>query len=196
MQWKKENVMTNANKFASALLLGALGVSAAQAVEPVLGPYIGVSGTQARFDKDAFDIDDVDDEDTGWKGIAGYRFAPFFGAELSYVDFGETDAPEDVIGGPFRANAKALTAFGLGIVPVGPVELFGKLGGSRVKSRGRIGGADFSEADTKLAYGAGVQLALRNVGLRAEWEKFDTDTIGNLKVVSVGITYTFPIAPR
>jgi opacity protein-like surface antigen len=188
--------MNKSKTIASALLLGALGVSAVQAAEPVLGPYIGVSGTQSRFDTDRFDIDDIDDEDTGWKGIAGYRFAPFFAAETAYVDFGETDAPEDVIGGPFRANAKALTAFGLGIVPLGPVELFGKLGASRVKSRGRIGGSDFSDADTKLAYGAGVQLALRNVGLRAEWEKFDTQTLGNLKVVSVGLTYTFPIAPR
>jgi hypothetical protein len=183
--------MNNSRKLASALLVGALGVSAAQAAEPpVLGPYIGISGTQARFDSDSFDIDDVDDEDTGWKGIVGYRFAPFFGAEAAYVDFGQTDVPEDAIQ-QFRANAKGLTAFGLGIVPVGPVELFGKLGASRVKSRGRIGGADFSDADTKLAYGAGVQLALRNVGLRAEWEKFDTDTIGNLKVVSLGVTYTF-----
>jgi hypothetical protein len=176
--------MTKTKKFASALLLGALGVSAAQAATPVL------------FDKNHFDIDDVDDEDTGWKGILGYRFAPFFGAEAAYVDFGDTDAPEDTIGGPFSANAKALTAFGVGIFPVGPVELFGKLGASRVKSRGRIGGADFSDADTKLAYGAGVQLALHNVGLRAEWEKFDTDSIGNLKVVSLGVTYTFNAGPR
>jgi len=146
----KEIVMTKTKKFVPALLLGALGVSAAQAATPVMGPYIGISGTQARFDKHHFDVDDVDNEDTGWEGIVGYRFAPFFGAEAAYVDFGDTDAPEDAIGGPFSANAKALTAFGLGIVPVGPVELFGKLGASRVKSRGRIGGSDFSDADTKL----------------------------------------------
>jgi hypothetical protein len=190
--------MTNTKKYASALLLGALGVSAAQAATPVpvMGPYIGVAGTQARFDKHHFDVDDVDNEDTGWEGIVGYRFAPFFAAEAAYVDFGDTDAPEDALGGPFSANAKALTAFGLGIVPVGPVELFGKLGGSRVKSRGRIGSRNFSDADTKLAYGAGVQLALRNVGLRAQWEKFDTNSLGNLKVVSLGATYTFNVAPR
>jgi opacity protein-like surface antigen len=186
--------MNKSKAIASVLVLGMCGAAAAQAVEPVLGPYIGISGTQSRFDGDAFDIDDVDDEDTGWKGILGYRFAPFFAAEAAYVDFGDTDAPEDVVGGPFSANAKGLTAFGVGIVPVGPVELFGKAGGSRVKSRGRIGGSDFSDSDTKFAYGLGVQLALRNVGLRAEWEKFDTDTIGNLKVVSLGVTYTFNTA--
>src|SRR6185369_1480751 len=99
--------MTKTNMFASALLLGAVGVSAAQAAPPpVLGPYIGVAGTQARFDKHHFDIDDVDNEDTGWEGIVGYRFAPFFAAETAYVDFGDTDAPEDAIGGPFSANAK------------------------------------------------------------------------------------------
>ena len=99
--------MTKTKTIASALLLGALGVSAAQAAAP-LGPYIGIAGTQSRFDKHHFDIDDVDDEDTGWEGILGYRFAPFFAVESSYIDFGDTDAPEDVIGGPFSANAKAL----------------------------------------------------------------------------------------
>ncbi len=41
-----------------------------------------------------------------------------------------------------------------------------------------------------------LQVPLRNFGLRAEWEKFDTDSIGNLQLISVGLTYTFSPFPR
>jgi hypothetical protein len=184
--------MTRTNAIASALLLGALGVSAAQAAAPI-GPYVGGSATQSRFDTDNFDVEDVDDEDTGWKAFAGFRFAPFFAVEGGYIDFGETDSPADAVGGPFSLDAKGISAFGLGIIPVGPVEFFGKAGGARLKSNGIYGPDEFSDSSTNFAYGFGVQLALGSFGLRAEYENFDADDAGHLDLISVGLTYTFNI---
>jgi OmpA-OmpF porin, OOP family len=185
--------MTRTTTLASALLLGAFGVSAAQAAAPI-GPYIGGSATQSRFDTDNFDVDDVDDEDTGWKAFIGYRFAPFFAVEGGYVDFGESDSPADAVGGPFSLDAKGMSAFGVGIIPVGPVELFGKAGGARLKYNGIYGADEFKDSSTEFAYGFGVQLALGNVGLRAEYENFDTGgDAGKLDLISVGLTYTFNV---
>lgn len=47
---------------------------------------------------------------------------------------------------------------------------------------------------TKVAYGAGVLFHLRNIAFRAEYEKFDTDLIGDLELISLGVTYTFNLA--
>jgi opacity protein-like surface antigen len=188
--------MIKTSALASALLLGALGVSAAQAAAP-MGPYIGGSATQSRFDTDNFDVDDIDDEDTGWKAFTGWRFAPFFAVEGGYTNFGESDAPGDALGGPFSLDVKGISAFGVGILPLGPVELFGKAGGARLKANYSVGAQDFNDSSTEFAYGAGVQIAFGSVGLRAEYENFDTGgDAGHLDLISLGLTYTFNIGPR
>lgn len=187
--------MNNKATLASALMLGALGVAATANAASPEGFYIGGSATQSRFDTDNFDVDDVDEEDTGWKAFVGFRFAPFFAIEGGYTDFGETDSPADAVGGPFSLDAKGASVFGVGIIPIGPLELFGKAGGARLKSNGIYGPDEFSDSETNFAYGAGVGLAFGNLGLRAEYENFDTGgEAGHLDLISVGLTYTFPIA--
>lgn len=172
---------------ASALLaLAALGASAtATAAE---GVYIGGAALQSRFDSDDFDVDDVDEEDTGWKAFVGIRPMPFFAMEAGYINFGKSQAPAV---GAFEAKAEAFTAFGVGIIPVGPIELFGKAGAARIDAKGNVDAVFFDDKEIEFAYGAGVQLALGALGIRAEYEKFDTDVIGNLDVISLGLTYTF-----
>lgn len=172
---------------ASALLaLAALGVSAnATAAQ---GIYIGGSALQSRFDQDEFDIDDVDDEDTGWKVFVGIRPMDYFAIEGGYTKFGKSQAPSV---GAFEAEAEAFSAFGVGIIPVGPVELFAKAGAARIDAKGNVGAVFFDDEEIEFAYGAGVQLAFGALGLRAEYERFDTDVIGDLDVISLGVTYTF-----
>lgn len=49
----------------------------------------------------------------------------------------------------------------------------------------------FDENEIELAYGVGAQLNLGALGVRVEYEKFDTDTIGDLDVISAGLVFTF-----
>ncbi len=49
----------------------------------------------------------------------------------------------------------------------------------------------FDDKSTEFAYGLGVQWNLGNLGLRAEYEKYDTDVIGDLDVISLGAVFTF-----
>ncbi len=188
--------MNKTTKLTSALLLGALGTTAAYAADAPLGFYVGGSAQQSRFDSDDFDVEDVDEEDTGWKLIAGYRFVPSFALEASFTDFGRAQAPSAAVGGPFVADAEALAAFGVFNAPLGPVGLFAKAGIARINGKGNVGAIFYEDKETEFAYGAGVQFHLGNLGLRAEYEKFDTDVVGDLDVISVGATYTFAFGPR
>jgi hypothetical protein len=175
----------------SAALLASAGTVMAQDAEPNTGFYIGGGLTQSRFDNDDFEVDDIDDEDNSWKIILGARPHANFALEANYVNFGESTQPSVEAGGPFSADADGYALYGLGIVPLGPVELFGKLGVSRIDSKGNVGAVLFEDKATELAYGAGIQFRLGGLGLRAEYEKYDTDVIGDLDLITVGLTYTF-----
>jgi hypothetical protein len=170
------------------LALGLLGATAASAVE---GFYVGGAVQQSRFDSDNFTVDDIDKDDIGWKVLAGIRPHENFAAELAYTDFGNSNAPSVAAGGPFRADAHAWSAFGLGIFPAGPVELFLNAGAARIKADGNVGAVLFEDKSTEFAYGGGIQFKVGGLGLRAEYEKFDTDVIGDLDVISLGFTFTF-----
>jgi len=169
-------------------VLAGVGMSSSMASE---GLYLGASGMQSRFDSDNFDVDDVDEEDTGWRIIAGYRASPNFAIEGAFTQFGKAEAPAVSVGGPFEAKAEALSVFGVGLMPVGPVELYAKVGAARIKAEGNVGAVLFEDKAIELAYGAGAQFTFGRVALRAEYEKFDTDVIGDLDVISAGVTFSF-----
>lgn len=177
------------NSACALAALAALGVSApAMAVE---GFYAGASGMQSRFDSDDFEVEDVDDEDTGWKILAGYRASPNFGIEAAFTQFGKAEAPAVGVEGPFEAKAQAFSVFGIAMAPLGPVNLFAKVGAARIDAEGNVGAVLFEDKEIELAYGAGAQLDFGRIGLRVEYEKFDTDLIGDLDVISAGITFSF-----
>lgn len=174
-------------------VVGAVAVLCASTVSAAEGLYLGAAGMQSRFDSSNFDITQVDNEDTGWKLIAGVRTMPNFAVEAAYMRFGNSTAPSIALVGPYKAKAKAFAAFGLGIWPAGPVDLFLKAGAARIDASGNVGAVNFSDKKIEFAYGAGVQLNLQRFGLRAEYEKFNTSVIGDLDVISVGVNYTFGV---
>ncbi len=181
--------MKKSVKLATGLAaLAAVAMSASAAAQ---GFYVGAGAMQSRFDSGDFDVDDVDDEDTGWKLIAGLRATPNWAIEGTYSNFGEAQAPAVAVGGPFEAKARAFSLFGVGYLPVGPVELFLKVGASRIDAEGNVGAVLFEDDAIELAYGGGVQFNLGALGLRAEYEKFDTDVIGDLDVISANVVFTF-----
>lgn len=178
---------------AAAALAAALPLSPAFAQggdeEAARGFYLGGALTQARFDDDAFSVADLDDEDNSWKAIAGVRFNDKFGLEANYIDFGEAIAPAPSLVG---AEAKGFALYAVGTIPVPYFDFFVKLGAAQIDAEGRSAAtALFDDDATEFAYGAGLQWRWRNLAVRAEYEKFDTDVIGDLDLISVGLTYTF-----
>ena len=179
----------------SALWAGnALAQDSALTPDTVIEPgfYLGAGLTQSRWEADNFDVDDVDDEDNSWKVIAGYRFNPYLGVEANYIDFGETSAPVAPLGQRFDAEAKGFALYAVGSVPISMVDLYAKAGAARIDGEGQFGDLAFNDDDTEFAYGAGVRVRLmENFAINAEYEKFETDVVGDLDLISLGATYSF-----
>ncbi|HTE43475.1 MAG TPA: outer membrane beta-barrel protein, partial [Steroidobacteraceae bacterium] len=125
---------------AAALSLGAMAtMQTAAAADPddnPSGPYVGLGW--GRFDLDLDGFDDVDDafegvikgDDDAWKAFVGYRINPYFAVEAAYIDFGGPSDNFDTSGtrGNFHADISGFAPYVIGTLPLGPVELFAKVG--------------------------------------------------------------------
>lgn len=171
-------------------------------ISPVLaadnGIYLGASVGQANLEVDdlaGLSEANFDGEDTAFKLIAGIRPLDWLAVEAAYVDFGE---PEDaVLGELFEGEARGISAFGVGFLAVGPVDLFGKLGFIAWETAFEspawdtyFGGA-FENDGTDMAYGVGAQFRVWSFSVRAEYEAFDLSDVDDLSMISIGLTYTF-----
>ena len=177
--------MRKAILFAAALL--TLPVLPAVAADN--GFYLGGSVGQANLKiddlSDGISTADFDADDTAFKLIAGIRPLDWLGVEAAYVNFGE---PEDtVLGQKLKADGDGISAFAVGFLPTGPVDLFAKVG--LISWDSKIGGS-FDDDGTDLAYGVGAQFRVLSLSVRAEYEKFDISDV-DLDMISVGVTYTF-----
>jgi opacity protein-like surface antigen len=174
----------------AAPLLMLAAQANAQASEPPVGLYVGGALAQSNFDEGNFDFDDIDDEGSGWKATLGYRFNRSLGMESSFIYFGKATAPSDLVGGPL-AEARSIPVYGVGFLPLGPVDLFGKIGMALIDAQGKVGEVEYDDRGIEFAYGLGAQFRLNRFAIRAEYERFDTGVIGNLDLISLGVTYTF-----
>jgi OOP family OmpA-OmpF porin len=168
------------------------------------GFYIG--GSVGGSTLEVRDIDDelgdvrFNDGDTGYKLFAGFRFLNFLAVEGGYVNLGK---PNDVVGetdGDWIDVQIGLTgwdAFAVGLLPVGPVDLFAKVGvvawdadiSARLVQSDEVDSD--SDSGTDAAWGLGIGLRLGKVTLRAEGEQFDIGEAEDVYLFTVGATFTF-----
>jgi hypothetical protein len=173
--------MRNTILWAAAMLACSATASAADN-----GVYLGASLGRSMVDIDR-GLLEIDDEDTGFKIIAGVRPLDWLAIEGNYVDFGE------VRDGVFSAENDAFSAFGVLFLSLGPADVFGKVGlvKSDISVRVDNFGEVLEEDGTDPAYGIGVQFRLLSLSVRAEYELFDVDDIEDVNLFSIGVTYTF-----
>ena len=183
----------------AALLAPALAIGSVYAAEP--GFYLGASGGQSFIDDDYDNNIEIDDDETGWKAYLGYQFLPWLGVEAGYVDFGTYNSNNVLQNTNAELDLSAWQGFLVGTLPIGPVDLFAKVGAADLE--GELDTQNFgqnSENDTQLAYGVG---AAYNFGkghwsLRVEAEGYDDNEVDDFYFLSAGITYRFfsdPVAP-
>lgn len=155
------------------------------------GFYLGGSVGQVNLKIDdltggVLPNDDFDSDDTAFKLIAGIRPLDWLGVEAAYVNFGK---PEDtVLGEKLKADGDGISAFAVGFLPTGPVDLFAKVG--IIAWDSKIDGGAFDDDGSDLAYGVGAQFRVLGLSIRAEYEKFDISDV-DLDMISIGVTYTF-----
>ena len=178
--------MRKAILFAAALL--TLPVLPAVAADN--GFYLGGSIGQANLKIDdltnnTFANDDFDGDDMAYKLIAGIRPLDWLGVEAAYVNFGK---PEDtVLGQKLKADGDGISAFAVGFLATGPVDLFAKVG--LISWDSKISGS-FDDNGSDLADGAGAPFRVLAHSKRAENETFEVSD-ADLDMISVGVTYTF-----
>jgi len=162
------------------------------------GFYIGGSIGQSTLKVTSFsdNLGDLsfNDSDNGYKVFLGYRFLHFLAVEGSYVDFG---TPKDTVAEGVDAEIKlnGYDAFALGILPLGPVDLFAKLGviswDSDIKAIYEEVVDRQSDSGTDAAYGIGAAFKLGSIAIRGEFEMFQVENSDDVYMVSLGISYTF-----
>jgi len=188
----------------STLLVCAFFMSMAGAVEAAdNGFYVGGGITRTSIDTGTDFVEDapdfgLDDDDNGFKIIAGMRPLDWLGFEANYVDFGNIEVSSS--GATVPSGAFELTgidAFAMGFLSAPFVDVFGKVGLIRWDSdsavTGGLGDINFRRSDsgTDLAYGAGVQARLGSLGARLEYERFEVDDTDEVAMISLALTYTF-----
>lgn len=148
--------------------------------------------TSSDFVQDAPDFS-IDDDDNGWKLIAGMRLLDWFAVEGNYVDFGGVNAGDDALGGEYELTG--FDAFAVGFLSAPFVDVFGKVGAIRWDADGRVnfGGVSFSDTQTgtDFAWGAGVQARFGSLAARLEYERFEVDDTDEVAMITLGATFTF-----
>jgi len=148
---------------AMAVSTGALAQAAMQ------GFYVGAEVGKT-------DVSGADD-DIGFKILGGYKFHPNVAAEVGYGMLYDKNSVE----------VTALEVVALGMFPIAnQLSLIGKLGLANVD----VETPGASDDKTELTWGVGVQYDFsRNLGLRALWQRYETDEA--IDYLAVGVTWRF-----
>jgi OOP family OmpA-OmpF porin len=166
--------------------IATLALASLPAVAADNGIYLGGSVGQSGLQVDDFNYDA---SATGYKLIAGWRFLDWLAVEGNYIDFGSGD--DTVDGTKIETDADGISLSAVGFLPVGPVDLFARVGAvdwsADLSSPGF--GSD-SEDGTDLTYGIGAQFRVWSLSIRAEYEMFDISD-ADLDMISLGVTWTF-----
>lgn len=167
--------LTKISTLAGATAL-ALGLTTAVNAE---GLYIGASVGQLDLDFCTAGLTSCDDEDTGWKLLAGYELNDNIAFEGGWVDLGKYSASGP--GGTFAQESDGIFMNVKGTLPINEsFGVFAKLGvlfwendysGSIATALG------ISDDDgTDAIFGLGAQYMFsEQVGVVAEWERYDSD---------------------
>jgi OmpA-like transmembrane domain len=160
------------------------------------GFYIG--GGVGQFNVQIDDIDQtdeaierLDDDDTAWKAFVGWRMNPYFALELAYIDFGGPSDRFDASGssGDFQVELSGFAPYVIGTIPLGPLELFGKVGYYFYDVDASVdldNGPDFdsSSSENDLLHGVGVGMTFfERLNARLEYERIDSDLIDDADAI-------------
>jgi opacity protein-like surface antigen len=175
--------------------LMAAGIAPALAQDNDSGFYLGVGGGQ--FDVEIDDVDTAngiqeafEGDDTVFKVFGGWRFNPFIGIELDYIDLG---GPDDTIANVnFETKISGIAPYLTGTLPIGPIEVFARVGYYfyDVEVNSQDVSLDDSGEDLAYAIGGGVTL-FEHLHARIEYEIIDVSEVDDANVVWLSAAWRF-----
>jgi opacity protein-like surface antigen len=192
-----------------AILAGAVcaaAMSTAALADNPTGFYVGGGFGQFNLDIDSpADFGNginsaLDDNDNSYKLFAGYRFMPFLALEAAYINLGE---PGDAISsagsnGRYSLKADGFAPSVIGTIPLGPVELSGKIGyyyyDVDVRTNLNTSGSQFVTGHSRndLFYGAGLGMTFfDHLNVKVEYERLDLKNYDKSDVVWASAAWRF-----
>lgn len=142
------------------------------------------------------DVDDVgidfSDSDNAMKVFAGWRFNRFLAVQGDFVNFGDASGfvSSSVQG---SSDVQGVAPSIVGTLPLGPVELFGRVGMMFYEidlnlTGGRV--IDESGEDLLWAAGVGIDIAER-LNLRLEYEEIDIQELDEADALWLNVAWKF-----
>jgi hypothetical protein len=207
----------------SALSTGARADGALLGLYNPLGLYAGAgvgrsSLNQTDLDQFSSDFHHIDGQPLGWNAVIGIRPLSFVGAEVEYIDFGNTRTgvlptyyANQFLGADVRDQAAAVFAVGYLPLPIPWMEPFVKLGWAQMWEHDSYSGiydgvvvngvplglesASQNTRPSGTAYGGGFQFHFEQLAVRAQYERISGERNfggwNNPDLLSVGLTWTF-----
>lgn len=177
------------HRFLAALLLGIAGILPGHAAD---GFYLG-AGIGVATVRDDVDPESLDSDDTAGRVFAGWRFNQIpvvdLAIEGAYTDFGRPS--QSLNGQEVRYKLSGASLAGLLILPVGPLDFYGKAGALSWRSELSNGGSTTDGSGFDPFYGAGFGFYLWKVGIRVEYERFDIKDVDRVEMVSLQALFQF-----
>jgi len=149
------------------------------------GWYVGASGGRSTID---IGIIPKEPTNIGYKLYGGYRFGPL-ALEGGYVNFGDTS--DDFLFLPLDIEIDGWGIFGILNLPLGPIDLFGKVGRFSWDYKMVSALPTVNEEGTDSSFGIGGAVRVGPVGVRAEAEVFNIEPIEKVVFFTAGVTYAF-----
>ena len=178
----------------AAALAASFSLLSLPALSADNGIYLGASVGQSsvQFDDNIGGQNlNFDASATGFKAIAGWRFLDWVAVEANYVDLGSGD--DNVLGEKIETDINGVSLAAVGFVPLGPVDLFARVGAVNWNADLDAPNLGVSASDdgTDLTYGVGAQFRVWSLSIRGEYEIFDIDGPDDVDMFSIGVTWTF-----
>jgi len=167
--------------------------------------YVGAGVARSDYGLDnPLGLTPFDDEDTGFRVIAGWRPLRGFGIEADYVDHGRVTIPTGIactifITAPCASDltieARTASVFAAGYIKLHLLDLFAKAGVTAWQFDGRFAPTfslfQMDESGTEFAWGAGGQAKFGQLGARLEYEQFNIIDDERLETISLSLIYAF-----
>ena len=154
------------------------------------GVYIGGSIGPSFINQVIQDIDgiqiDLQENEFSYKLYAGWRLSKFFAVEGGYRNLGKSSQELSAYMLDAKTDGRDFQA--LGIFPVGPLDLFGKLGVFFWDSEYKFDDDPLYINGTSFMFGLGAGVRVGRLGFRAEWEFLDMSESNRLSMLTAGAT--------
>jgi outer membrane immunogenic protein len=157
------------------------------------GLYLGAGVGIATIKDEVNTSGSFESDEGSYKAFVGWRFdvipAIDLAVELAYTEFGK---PTQNVGGQevkYKLNGPSLA--GLLIVPLGPVDLYGKAGVIDWDLDRTVGSSTTNRSGTDAFYGGGIGFYLGKIGFRAEYERFEIKDLDGVDMFSLSALFQF-----